>query len=354
MSSFSDGSDLGSILAAALSGRTPTGSLFTGFNSSLSTSGTLSGTGFRSRTDWNNCFAHWQRPATVTEEGTIDRAERNVREALGNSDWLVAQGASLYQQGSYYNNTNVRTEADIDLRLVHPLFKVEYSAEVHQPAAESILTYSDSGMSFGTIFSNLRDETAFHLGQRFGAANVDSSGNKAIRLKGMTGSRAEVDVVPSLVYRHVAWNTVFQRYDTTEGVAISGRDGAWTINFPAQHHANGVAKRQRTAHRFKKMVRIFKRFRSDLPDADQIKAPSFLVECLVYMVEDHHFLFEDDDAYDRVRRIAVRIRQLLTPLSAAGLREVNGIKPLFAQGQAWSRADAVKYVDAVIARLGAA
>ena len=94
---------------------------------------------------------------------------------------------------------------------------------------------------------------------------------------------------------------------------------------------------------------------SDLPNAAGGQVASFLVECLVYLVENEHFLVESDDLYARVRRIVLRMRELLgNPLISMGLREINDIKPLFGAGQAWSQPDAIKFVDAVVAHLGAA
>jgi hypothetical protein len=133
-----------------------------------------------------------------------------------------------------------------------------------------------------------------------------------------------------------------------------GTDGNWTVNFPEQHAANGTAKRGRTSHRFKRNVRIFKRLCAELAERQQLlSVPSFLVECLVYNVEDDHFMIESDDRFDRVVRIARRLRAMLAnPLYASNMREINGIKPLFGMGQAWSWRDAVTYVDAVIVHLG--
>ena len=68
-----------------------------------------------------------------------------------------------------------------------------------------------------------------------------------------------------------------------------------------------------------------------------VSVPSFLVECLVYAVEDWHFLMDGDDRYARVRRVARRIQELLSnPQSARALVEVNEIKLLFHPSQAWS------------------
>ncbi len=309
---------------------------------------------YRSRTDWNNRFTYWEKPASVSEEGTIERAQSNVISAIINNLWLSDQQVLIQPQGSYHNNTNVRTEADIDLRAVHPALKIEYNTNVHIQTARTALGYGDYGLTFQYIFINLRAELIAELSRKFGSANV-ISGKKAIRIKGITGSRAEVDVVPTIRFHYVDWISYLNRYNTTEGVAILSTEGLWTLNFPEQHTANGVAKRARTAHRFKKVVRVLKRIRADMTDSRilTVNVPSFLVECLVYGVEDAYFLVKEDDRYDRVRRVSLRIQEMLSNSTiAAKTTEINEIKKLFHPDQGWTLATAQTFANAVVAHLG--
>lgn len=308
----------------------------------------------RTRQEWNDRFSHWERPASVTEAGTIERAQSNVIAALSDNAWLRQEQVQILQQGSYYNNTNVRTEADIDLRVLHRSFKVDYAANVVQDSARAVLGYSDYGLTFDQIFDRMRTELTADLARRFGQQNV-VAGQKALRIKGITGSRAEVDVVPAIRLHHVWWQPDAMRYETVEGIAILSRDGRWTLNFPEQHHANGIAKRARTAHRFKRIVRIFKRLRSDLKDRGllTVTVPSFLVECLVHLVEDAYFLIDGDDQYGRVRRVAHRLQALLTaPQAVEQMTEINGVKRLFHPDQGWTHQDALTFSNTVVAQLG--
>lgn len=314
----------------------------------------LLGDPYRRRTEWNDRFVHWEKPASVSEAGTIERAQSNVLAAIASNRWLSDQRVVIQPQGSYHNNTNVRTEADIDLRAVHPALKIEYDGNVHQETARAILAYSDYGLTFQQIFTRLRAELMTELSLQFGRSNV-TPGRKAIRIKGITGSRAEVDVVPTIGLHHVTWLPAVARYKTLEGVVILSTDGGWTPNFPEQHAANGVAKRARTAHRFKKVVRIFKRMRADMTARGllTVSVPSFLVECLVYAVEDAYFLVESDDRYDRVQRIARRMQALLgASQNAARMTEINEIKWLLRPTQAWSFDAALTFANAVVAHLG--
>jgi hypothetical protein len=183
----------------------------------------------RSRSSWNERFVHWERPASDSEEQQIDRAARMVRSALSENAWLTNEGVTVVPQGSYYNNTNVRLEADMDLRVVHPLLKIEYADNVVIDSARTILGISDSGITFANIFQNMRYAIIDQLIQKFESSSVDITGNKAIRLKKQVGTRADVDIVPALRYYWVSWNPQLNRYDVVEGVAILGQNGRWTI-----------------------------------------------------------------------------------------------------------------------------
>ena len=166
-----------------------------------SSPGELSDT-IRRRGSWNDRFAHWEKAATGTEEATIERARSNVLSAIAYNQWLSSSGVVVASQSSYQNNTNVRTEADIDLRVVHPVVQIEYANDVHRESAFSMLRYDSHALTSEQIIARLRAELRSDLSSRFGAANV-VVGKKAIRIKGITGSRAEVDVVPSMRHHYV-------------------------------------------------------------------------------------------------------------------------------------------------------
>lgn len=118
----------------------------------------------RRRSEWNDRFWHWERPPSDTEEATIFRAQANVRRAVADNLWLTAEGVSVYPQGSYHNNTNVRLEADVDLRAVHPQVHVEYGTSVlDQRAADQALGFESANFDFGTLFARMRDELSVVL-----------------------------------------------------------------------------------------------------------------------------------------------------------------------------------------------
>jgi hypothetical protein len=174
-------------------------------------------------------------------------------------------------------------------------------------------------------------------------------------VKGVPGSRAPVDVVPCFQLHHVRWDSSRGQYLVAKGVAIRARDGTITFNFPDQQRANGIQKRARTQLRFKKNVRMLKRLRDELVEGGTLKGeevPSFLVECLVYTVEDAHFLVDADDRYDRLLRVVTRVHEQLNDANwVSTATEINGVKLLFGSHQGWTAEAAKGFSAAAWVRL---
>ena len=267
--------------------------------------------------------------------------------------WLKAEGAQVFPQGSYHNNTNVRLEADMDLRVQLPGVVVHYMPNANRQVADARQGYYATGRILADVMALARAELEKDLIAKFGAAGVDATGNKAIRVHGLDGSRADCDIVPAFRLEVV---TGGDDPFVIEGIAIMSKDGSSTWNFPDLHHYNGVQKRTATAHRFKRVVRMMKQLNYELEwlgDVPQ-KLPSFLVECLGYAVEDAYYLVSTDDAYDRLLRVLKRLQVLVGDTGwCAGATEINGIKYLFHPKQAWTEERVRAWVAAAIQRLEA-
>ena len=282
-----------------------------------------------------------------------------VRSALANHAWLSRERVEVRPQGSYHNNTNVRRDSDMDLCVWHPGIRVDVEEGISRDEAFVKLGYTYSiGDFIPAIAANLRREIGSALVDAFGSANV-CGGNKAFRLSAVPGSRADTDVVPAVCLHYVrrqglGFLASVEPFERIEGVVVYATDGTEILNFPQQHHENGKAKRTRTKHRFKKLVRAAKRFRDEFVEGGQLQSgqvPSFLIECLVYGVEDGALLFEED-RYDRMRRVLIRIGQQLSDSSwTATALEIDGVKLLFHEAQPWTVADARAFVIAALQRM---
>jgi hypothetical protein len=311
----------------------------------------------RHRQSWNDRFEHWERPESDTEYDRIIRARDMVQGALADNNWLNAEGCRLCQQGSFTNRTNTRGESDIDLRVQHRHILVEYADGVDRQAAYAAAGYFSPGGSFRDKLTDMRAQIVSDLQGTFGRGAVDASGKKAIRVKGLEGSRAEVDVVPAFrlhFIEQVQQGFMPPRFITTEGVALLDTIGGWTYNFPDQHIANGRDKRSRTGHQFKKVVRTIKRMQRDMMNYDitDKRVPSFLVECLVYLVEDEFFTVPGDDRYGRIKRVLQRVNELINGPNVGRLLEINDRKFLFHPTQGWQLNDAQEFVALALAHLG--
>lgn len=267
----------------------------------------------RTKSSWNDRLRNWEMPASQTEVVQIERAASMVGDVLDASAWFVDRGLRVEPQGSYFNNTNVRNEADMDLRVAYEHIRVDYDASVtdKERAYEALGYVTRDDLDFATLRDELRSNLVKVLNAKFGSKNVDPSGKKAIRVHELPGSRADIDVVPAFTLSLVGWSARKSAPIVRKGIAIFGTDDKWTKNYPDQHHANGIAKRARTAHRFKKVVRALKSIRDELvllqtiPDKSM---PSFLIECLVYGVEDHYFFAgASHERFDRLVQIIERV-----------------------------------------------
>ncbi len=286
----------------------------------------------RSEIDWEECLQRWEQPASSSEEATIERAARMVRDALATNPWFATEGVLVEPQGSYFNNTNVRQQADMDLRVVHPALVV-----TRHPSAGNLSTaelYVSLPRTNQQIADELRGHVTRTLQMCFGQV---IPGKKAVRISEVQGSRSDIDVVPVLTH-HLIGLREEGDIGPVEGVFIFGTDGSETYNFPLQHHLRGKAKRERTGHRFKKMVRAVKSLRDEMVTHGVIgskELPSFLIECLVYRVEDDFFV-QNETRLPRLKRILSRIEQQLNdPTWIAAAREINDSKQLFMPAQPW-------------------
>ena len=214
----------------------------------------------RSRSEWEEAFARWQRPASESEEAKIDAAAARIAKALEKCSFLANHPWGVIKQGSYHNNTNVRLDSDIDLAVcLKDTFHFAGPAHDQPSCAELRLT----PLTF--TFDDFKSQVAWCLHEEFGHGTVNI-GNKAIQInKGLEG-RAKADVVPVFTYRRYEARPGLLgiRPEPLTGVALQTPDGAWHTSFPEQHYENGCAKTEQTGRRYKRIVRILKRLRNHI------------------------------------------------------------------------------------------
>lgn len=228
----------------------------------------------------------------------------------------------LFIQGSYANNTNVRTQSDVDIAVVQEeVFQTEYRTSGLYPQSDVDYNFSQASPAA----KSFKDEVQECLEAKF-KDDVERK-NKSIKVHGNT-YRKDADTVPCRRYKDFRNDFSKNASNYIGGIVIIADDGQRIINYPEQHIENGKKKNVETNLYYKKMVRILKQMRYIMSDnrissADNVS--SFGLESLLWNVPNNKFtkytsykyIFEEvvDYLYDN--------QSLLSTY-----KEANGIKVL--------------------------
>jgi len=228
--------------------------------------------------DWEAQFRQWAKPPSQTEQDRCDNAESAIHNAIEASEKLQAHNVSVFTQGSYKNNTNVRRDSDVDIGIrCGSTFLNDY------PEGTTSETFDFFSSDYQ--YEQFKNEVEEALVIYFGRAAV-KRGNKAFDIH-ETSYHVEADVAAFFTHRRFSKNSSYH-----EGVALfTDNENRRIINWPEQHYDNGVDKNKKTGKRFKSIVRILKALSNEMAEAG-ISAgdvPGFLIECLVWNVENDHF-----------------------------------------------------------------
>jgi hypothetical protein len=286
-------------------------------------------------------LAAWTGPSSTTEAEKQARTERMVREAIAAHSPFDGVTIRVYSKGSYPNNTNVKTESDVDIAV--QCDDCTYWGEATQGAHPSNGSYTGIWNP-----SKLRAEVGAALEATFPGA-VDSGGKMAFLVQS-SSARVDADVVPCFNYRYYFTNTSYRN-----GSRIFRKDGTSVINYAAQQLEYGRAKNNQTGTNYKKVVRILKRTANAMQVSDTtLDLPSFFVESLVYNCPDAYFT--RSSWTERTKAVLFHIYESLEgdEPSAGADRwlEANGCKYLFTTAQPWTRADGRDFANKAWGYLG--
>lgn len=296
---------------------------------------------------------NYSQPLSATEDGQCKNAIRTVADALkilGFTDDNAAitplytdtfayslqmrrssdsRNIKLFVQGSYANNTNVRTESDVDVAVIQE--------ETFLPEYRKDSAYPQSGADYGftpapAAAKTFKDEVQEALKCKFGT-DVERK-NKSIKVHGNT-YRKDADTVPCRRYRDYRQDYRRDASNFVGGVVIYPDNGGMIINYPEQHIANGRKKNNDTNHHYKKMVRIMKKMRYLMEDSyitayssAAKNVSSFMLESLLWNIEDSWYLKYCGD-YRKVFAFSQLIATLQNRKNDFwGYKEANGIKEL--------------------------
>ena len=234
-----------------------------------------------------------------------------------------ARKVKIFIQGSYANNTNVRTQSDVDIAVIQEeIFTTEY-----RPST-SLYPQSDEDYNFCTVTpaqKTFKDEVQECLEKKFGT-DVERK-NKSIKIYGNT-YRKDADSVPCRRYRDYRNDYRKDASNYIPGIVIIPDHGDRIINYPEQHIANGRKKNNDTNRYYKKMVRIIKKMRylmCDLGYQEAEQVSSFGLESLLWNLPDDLFIkyriyrYEFGEIVEYLHNHKVEIESY---------KEANGIKAL--------------------------
>lgn len=267
----------------------------------------------------------WTGPSSDTEKDKQDRTERMIRQAIDSHEPLNNCSLKVYAKGSYANNTNVRSDSDVDIavKCTEVLYWKESEKGVHT-----------LGKPYEGIWTpaKLRAELLAAMKAKF-SDQVDSTGSTAIQINS-SSARVDADVVPCFSFRY------YMKSGSRAGTKIFKTDGSSIVNYPAQQLENGIAKNKQTCYAYKKGARLLKRIENAMAEDGTFRElPSFFIECLAFNCPDS--VFAHSTWTERLRAMLFHIWDQLQGDEPDTERwvEANDCLFLFHSGQKWSRED---------------
>ncbi|EEP89600.1 nucleotidyltransferase domain-containing protein [Yersinia kristensenii] len=274
----------------------------------------------------------WTGPSSSTEQDKQDRTERMIREAIYSHAPFNNCSLKVYAKGSYANNTNVRSDSDVDIAVecTEVLYWEKTEESIHTP-----------GEPYKGIWTpaKLRTELITAMETKF-SGQVDSSGSTAIQINS-SSARVDADVVPCFSYKYYMEN------ETRDGTKIFKTDGNNIVNYPAQQLKNGIAKNNRTNYAYKRGARLLKRIENVMTKDETFRElPSFFMECLAYNCPD--IVFAHSTWTKCLRAMLIHIWENLQGDEPTSERwvEVNECFYLFHSNQKWARKDGREFAKA--------
>jgi len=275
---------------------------------------------------------NWSKPVSTSEDQICKNAISEITSALRAK---FGDKVTIFLQGSYRNNTNVRQNSDVDIVMRYD--DVYYSDFQRLTATDEAIVRSQQ-IPAQYKFEDLKNDTEAALVAAFGK-DVERR-NKCIQVNGNT-YRITGDVIPCFVLKR------YRSVNSIEAEGIKFFTDKWdtVISFPNQHYNNGTTKTQNTFRLYKRMVRVLKVMNNRLIDQKVISdklASSFFIECLVYNVPDSEFV--SGNYNQTLKNVMIKIYKDMEV--NANYIEVSGLMWLFKSDYPRTRKDAMDFIQA--------
>lgn len=278
------------------------------------------------------------QPASDTEEEKLERARKQVVDAIQGTH--IASTCDVFGKGSYYNNTNIRLNSDMDISVSY-----RNTFKFRLPSGDTPERHNITIVDEPYTYDKFKSDLAGLLKMKFGIENVIVK-NKCIHVKENT-YHSDIDVVPTW-YHRTYLSTMTNTYH--EGVVLWTPSHETVLNYPMQHYNNGVNKNNLTKRRYKSLVRIVKNLKCKMEEEHFYTNPqitSFLLESLVYNLPNTCFLcnLEVYDWNTIVRAFIVYVWNK-TKDDSDGWKnwtEVSGLLPLMSNHK-WTNEDVHEFM----------
>lgn len=228
----------------------------------------------------------------------------------------------LLVQGSYANNTNVKTESDVDVAVIQE--------DVFNSSYKSGRDYTDYGfVESSYLFQDFKRDIYKALVESFGSEQVEWK-SKCLLVHGNT-YRVDADSVPARRYRDYTNDERMSTDNFIPGIFFLSDEGEEIINYPEQHIKNGRDKNVNTNLYYKKIVRIIKKMRYLMKDkgiSSSYNINSFMIESLLWNIPDDIYRLEGKESYTE------KLKEIMDYSLSEGINnlgnytEVNAIKKL--------------------------
>jgi hypothetical protein len=205
------------------------------------------------------------------------RISRETAERVGKQLASSISFVEFELQGSVPLNVHIRGVSDVDLLTLDTSFLIYDSTGVAGRGG----SYTATPKTSLSVLSDLRKNVERILPSSFPAANVDSSGGKAVNISGGSLARP-VDVVPSHWYDTATYQQSRQQHD--RAVYILNKKTSETIsNYPFLHIKRISDRCDEALGGLRKAIRLCKNVKADaIEEGTPISLPSFDIAATMY------------------------------------------------------------------------
>ncbi|MGO8100446.1 nucleotidyltransferase [Rhizobium leguminosarum] len=228
---------------------------------------------------------NWSHQGSVQQSAATYQGIKGVLE--DGSAPYSSRSISTFLQGSYGNNTNIRSDSDVDV-VIYTDAVFYYDLTNLDDAGKTRFEQGHPGVGAYT-YADFKKEVADWLRAKYG--QDVRQGTKATLIRG-NGSRRDADVLPAVQHRHYWSFPSASGAQYAQGIVFWKADGTKIVNYPKQHSENCTNKHQRTASWFKPTVRVFKNMRNRMVAdgfLEESVAPSYYIEGLLSNAADTCF-----------------------------------------------------------------